>query len=117
MNEQKIPFLYGYRGGVWLLLGLGLLHTILTPVFFRHLDEAALWFAGSGLALTFCALLNLVVLHNPNKNGFRVAFLANALGSAFGALVLIVLALPQAALSLVAFLLCLWGSGRSVRVR
>lgn len=115
MNGPKSLFLFGYRGGVWLLLVLGGVHTVLTPLFFHQLNEASLWFAGSGLALLFCALLNLVVLHTPTRPGFRVVLLANTLGSVFGGLVLIVLAQPQAALALLAFLLCLLGSWRSLR--
>ena len=41
-----------------LLLLLGAVHTILTPMFFKDFNEDFLWFAGTGLAFVFLAFLN-----------------------------------------------------------
>ena len=41
-------------------LSLGVIHTALTPLFYDRFSPDALWFAGTGLALVFLGLLNLV---------------------------------------------------------
>ncbi|MCZ8193310.1 hypothetical protein [Brevundimonas sp.] len=50
------------RKAVWVLVSsgllLGLLHLILTLPIYGRLSLEALWFAGSGLAVVCCALMN-----------------------------------------------------------
>ncbi len=41
-----------------LVLAIGLIHTAATFVFYKNLDEPAIWFAGAGLCAVFVALLN-----------------------------------------------------------
>jgi hypothetical protein len=41
------------------IIGLGTIHTTLTPVFYKTLDLNTIWFMGSGLALIYCAMFNL----------------------------------------------------------
>lgn len=75
-----------------LLVVLGACHTALTGAFYPPLTPDGAWFAGTGLALVFLGLLNLV--------GARAAgappaptLVANGLGLAY--MVLVVAVLPE----------------------
>lgn len=64
----------------WLVLGIGLLHTVATFAFYKRLSEAAVWFAGAGLAGIFIGLLNLRLWENSeSKRSLRILFAANLL--------------------------------------
>jgi hypothetical protein len=54
-----------HRISAYILVGLGLIHTLATPFFYSGFTEDALWFAATGLGLIFLALLNLEVIQNP----------------------------------------------------
>ncbi|HMB24097.1 MAG TPA: hypothetical protein VKP08_14740 [Anaerolineales bacterium] len=91
-----------YKASAWVLTGLGILHTVLTPLFYSSLTEDALWFAGTGLGLLFLGLFNLAMLRAPAAHELCLA--ANILGSVFGILIVVVMPAPQALLALLAFL-------------
>ena len=79
------------------LAGLGVGHTLLTPLFARRQPRLQqLWFAGSGLALVFLALLNLARVQTDDRTVRRLCQLANPLGTLYLALLVRDLAEPQA---------------------
>ena len=96
----------------YILVGLGLIHTLATPFFYSGFTEDALWFAATGLGLVFLGLLNLEVIQNPTPTGFTLCIVADALASLlFGTMLpLIGLNAPQAYLAVVSFLGALVGS-------
>jgi len=57
----------------WIILVLGVGHTIATPFFYSGFTENALLFAGAGLGLVFLGLLNLEFIRNPTSAGFSCA--------------------------------------------
>ncbi len=82
-------------------LALGLIHTALTPLFYDHLSPAALWFAGTGLALVFLGLLNLGAERVWQAWLLNVCIAANLVTAVFCVLIVTVLAEFQAYLALV----------------
>jgi hypothetical protein len=96
----------------WIILALGVVHTLATPIFYSGFTEDALWFAGTGFGLVFLGLLNLEVIHNPTSGGFSLCIVANALISLlYGTMLpLIGLNAPQAYLGIGSFLGALVGS-------
>lgn len=48
-----------HRTSTWLVLAIGVTHTLGTFFFFENLSEAAIWFSGAGLAGIFVAFLNI----------------------------------------------------------
>jgi len=93
-----------YQASVWALIGLGILHTLLTPLFYSSFSGDALWFAGTGVGLLFLGLFNLTVLRAPERVAFHLCLPANIIGFVYGILIVIVLPEPQAFLALLAFL-------------
>lgn len=91
-----------HKVSAWALIGLGILHTSLTPLFYSAFDIDALWFAGTGLGILFLGLFNLAVL--KASVSFNLCLIANLIGSVYGVLIVIVLPEPQAFLALLAFL-------------
>ena len=82
---------------------LGVAHVALTPVFHPGLGEAAMWFAGSGLALLLAALLNVQALRAP-RTASTTAIAGNVAATAFFALLVVVVPEPQVAVALAAFI-------------
>ncbi len=48
-----------HRIATWLVLAVGVIHTLGTFFFYGGLSEAAIWFAGAGLGGIFVAFLNI----------------------------------------------------------
>jgi len=44
----------------WTLFVLGIIHSALTPLVYRHFSLAAVWFFGTGTALIVTGLLNFI---------------------------------------------------------
>jgi hypothetical protein len=65
-----------------------------------------LWFAGTGLALVYLGLLNLITVQAGSRVALKACTAANVLGILFAALTLAVVAKPQAAIA-VAAVLCM----------
>ena len=93
-----------YKASLWTLIGLGILHTLLTPLFYPGFTIDALWFAGTGLGLLFLGLFNLAVLKSGAQAALNLCLIANIIGSLYGILIVIILPEPQAFLALLAFL-------------
>ncbi len=80
---------------VMLLLGIG--HIVATPHYAPGFNPAAVWFAGSGLALLLAGLFNLGRLSSPEVPLLRILCLAaNALALAWIAMVAILVPVWQA---------------------
>lgn len=91
-----------HKVSAWTLIGLGILHASLTPLFYSGFNIDALWFAGTGLGILFLGLFNLATLRaHLSRN---LCLIANVIGSAYGILIVIILPEPQAFLALLAFL-------------
>jgi hypothetical protein len=98
-----------YRISAYLLL-IGVIHTALTPLFYDRFSLNALWFAGTGLALIFLSLLNIVTERIHADWVLKICVAANLVGCIY--CILIVMALPeiQAFISLLIFLAVTVGS-------
>jgi len=85
------------------LLGLG--HTALTLPMYRQLTLPALWFAGSGLAMVVCGLMNLLALRARSTDGLArwLPVFSNACLTAFGLLLWPLLPAPQVAVAIALF--------------
>ena len=81
-------------------LALGLIHTALTPLFYDHLSPAALWFAGTGLALVFLGLLNLAAERVGKAWLLTICIAANSIMTVFCFFIITVLPEVQAYLGL-----------------
>jgi sulfite exporter TauE/SafE len=81
-------------------LELGLIHTALTPLFYDHLSTAALWFAGTGLALVFLGLLNLAAGRVWQAWLLNICIAANLVTAIYCAVIVTVLPEFQAYLAL-----------------
>lgn len=99
-----------HKVSAYVLLALGLLHTLLTPLFYPRFSDDALWFAGTGLGLVFLALLNLAVLLTPTRTGLNLCLMANLTGLLYGVFIVVVLPEPQAYIALAAFLAVTFGT-------
>ncbi len=75
------------------LLSLGVIHTALTPLFYDRFSPDALWFAGTGLALVFLGLLNLVAERIWQAWAINICIAANVAGCIYG--ILVAIALPE----------------------
>jgi hypothetical protein len=87
----------------YLLVGLGVVHTALTPVFYGRLSPGAMWFAGSGLAMISVGFLNVAFGRGVGLDMVirALCYVANLLTLIFGALVVIVDSEPQVLFGLV----------------
>jgi hypothetical protein len=56
----------------WLVLAIGVVHTVGTFFFHSDLSEAAIWFAGAGLGGIFIAFLNMGLWHTASPSLSRV---------------------------------------------
>jgi hypothetical protein len=93
----------------YILVGLGLIHTLLTPLFAPGFNTGALWFAGTGLGFLFLGLLNLASVRAPSRVLSNLCLVANAIGVGYGILVVLILMAPQAFLALLALVAALLG--------
>ena len=91
-------------------LSLGVIHTALTPLFYDRFSPDALWFAGTGLALVFLGLLNLVAERVWEVWALNICIAANLIGCVYGALVVIALPEIQAYAALLIFVAVATGS-------
>lgn len=100
----------------WIILMLGIGHTLVTPAFYPGFTAEALWFAGTGLGLVFLGLLNLAIIRTPSPGGLVSCIIGNALASVYGFLIPFLVPEPQAFIAEIAFVGALLGSILSWRV-
>lgn len=94
---------------MWLLalsgLLLGVLHLAFTLPIYGRLSLEALWFAGSGLAVVCCALMNVVALCSSARSSRWAVVIANLLIAGFFAAAWPLLPSPQVAAGFIIFIL------------
>jgi len=96
------------RKALWLLASLGLLlgvlHLTFTLPIYGDLSLEALWFAGSGLAVVCCALMNGVALRSGSPSSRWAVVIANLLIAGFFAAAWPLLPSPQVAAGFMIFI-------------
>ncbi|MBU2166789.1 MAG: hypothetical protein KKF88_03020 [Alphaproteobacteria bacterium] len=94
---------------MWLLTSLGLilgvLHLTLTLPIYGRLSLEALWFAGSGLAVVCCTLMNVVALRSSAPPARWAVVIANLLMAGFFATAWTLMPSPQVAAGFTIFTL------------
>jgi len=91
--------------GTCLLIGLGVVHTSLTPAFNREFSVDAMYFASAGLAMVVIGFLNIAMSRNlDDRLTVILGYIANVLFTVFGALTAWVLREPQAYFGIVLLL-------------
>jgi hypothetical protein len=98
-----------YRIASYLLL-IGVIHTALTPAFYDGLTLDALWFAGTGLALVFLSLLNIVAERAFEPWMLNLCIVANLAGLVHSVLIVTQLSEIQAVVGLLIFIAATVGS-------
>ncbi len=63
----------------WALVSIGVIQTMVTPIRFKPIDEAGLWFATAGMAIALTGAVNLLNLgrHLQDTGVRRVCLVAN----------------------------------------
>jgi uncharacterized membrane protein YbaN (DUF454 family) len=61
-----------------IVLALGVVHCVFTPFAYHSFSLAALWFLGTGLALIFGGMLNVLRLHGGGSLTRTFSVIANA---------------------------------------
>jgi hypothetical protein len=98
-----------YRISAYFLL-IGVIHIALTPLFYDRFSPDALWFAGTGLALMFLCLLNIISERSCEIWILKTCVAANLVGLIYGTLIVVALPEIQAFISLFIFLAVTIGS-------
>jgi hypothetical protein len=93
-----------YKVITYLLMLLGVIHTALTPMFYKDFSLGAVWFAGAGLALIYLGLLNIAAERIYRDWILTICIVANFISTAFGVFIIFVLPEIQAIIALVLFL-------------
>jgi hypothetical protein len=97
MKNKKIILLY--RISAYLLM-LGIIHSVITPVFYKSFSIDALWFFGTGLSLIYLSLLNISASRLLVPWLLRIALVANITGTFFAVATVFILPEPQAYIGL-----------------
>ncbi len=86
-----------YKISVYLLIALGVVHLLVTPLNYSTFTLGALWFGGAGLAIIFCGFLNLSLIKSVQKEkvAVRLCLVANTIMTLLFALALLRLVQPQ----------------------
>jgi hypothetical protein len=85
-----------FKISAYALVLLGIIHAVLTPVFYKTFSPAAVWFAGAGLALIFLGMLNIAAVRVSQQWFYTLCIVANLVGTGFGILGMIALREIQA---------------------
>jgi hypothetical protein len=85
-----------YKIAIYLLILLGVIHSGLTPIFYKSFNADALWFFGSGLSYIFMGLYNLATLKVNINSLSRIAVVLNFVGTIFTIAITYILREPQA---------------------
>lgn len=81
-------------------LSIGLVHTALTPLFYKSFSLNALWFAGTGIAFVFLGIINFIASRILQKWILNISIIANITMLAYSILITILLKEPQAYISI-----------------
>lgn len=88
-----------------LLIILGFIHIILTPIFYKTFDLDSLWFAGTGLAFLFLGFINIFRIRTTEMFIKKLCSLGNAMAFVYCILIVLKLSEPQAFVSLIVLLI------------
>jgi|SRR5581483_339680 len=89
----------------YLLIGLGVIHTSLTPVFNKRFSESMMYFASAGLAMIVSGFLNIAMRRNlKDRLTVMLCRIANVLFTIFGLLTAYAIQEPQAYFGIVLLL-------------
>lgn len=103
-NSKAISF---YRIASYLLM-LGVIHSALTPVFYKSFSPDALWFFGTGLSLVFLSLLNIAASKILVPWLLTMTLVANIIGTVYAVLMVVILKnAPQAYVGFLFFMIVL----------
>ncbi len=98
--RKKIDFL-----AIVLIIILGSVHTIMTPVLYKTYDLSALWFAGTGLSFVFLGIVNISRVKTTDAIIKILCSIANAIAIVFCVFTVVKLVKPHAYFSLIVLLL------------
>lgn len=84
-----------------ILIMLGSIHTILTPIFYSALDVDSLWFAGTGLAFLFLGFINIFRIRTNEIFIKAFCLFSNSIVFVYCILIVLILTKPQALISLI----------------
>ena len=90
-----------FKIALYLLILLGVIHSGLTPVFYKTFNADALWFFGTGMSYTFMGLYNLATLKVKILSIYRIAIVLNFIGTIFTIAITYILREPQAYIAMV----------------
>lgn len=89
------------------LLMLGVIHSAMTPIFYKSLSLDALWFFGTGLSLVFLSILNIAASRLLVPWLLTLTLIANIIGTIHSFAITIVLKEFQAFIGTLFFLIVL----------
>ncbi|HAF31186.1 MAG TPA: hypothetical protein DCG75_19275 [Bacteroidales bacterium] len=97
MNKLEKSF----KISIYLLILLGVVHSGLTPVFYKVFNADALWFFGTGLSYIFMGLYNLAALKVKVTSISNMAVILNFIATIFTIAITYILREPQAYVAMV----------------
>lgn len=103
-----------YKIVSYTLILLGVLHSSLTPIFYKTFNADALWFFGTGLTFIFMGLYNLASIKVKILSISRISVILNFIGTVFTIAIAYILKEPQAYLAMVLVIAIFLLSIRSV---
>lgn len=92
------------------VLFLGILHCVLTPMFYNSFNIDAVWFIGAGLAFVLTGAINFANVINSNREIIILSRLSNLAGFIYSFVIMILLPEPQAVFAFVLMILLLLSS-------
>ncbi len=95
-----------------LLILVGIIHIVATPVWFEDFGPAVLWYVGSGLALLFLGFLNIACTRRTERDcvTYWLTIFGNGIGLLFAGTLLY---FDREAMSLLVFILIATAAGTS----
>lgn len=80
---------------ITIILLLGALHVILTPLFYKTFDINTLWFAGAGLSFLFLGIVNVSRIRSTDGTIKVLCVLVNTIGLIYCILIFTIIAKIQ----------------------
>lgn len=93
--RKKIDFVFSA-----ILVILGAVHIVMTPVFYKVFNLNSLWFAGTGLSFLFLGLMNFIRIQTHETFNHQVCAAGNTAALIYCVLIVIKMTEPQAFISL-----------------
>ena len=100
---------------IYLLILLGVIHSIFTFILYKTLDINALWFFGSGLMYVFMGLYNLAAMKVQFTSISNIATILNFVAVLFTIVISYILKEPQAFVALILVIYIFIGTLKIIR--